>query len=198
MTQPSYRSLWPRYAKQWDTMTIVPARQHEFEEVAKKLLQPNVKAAFVDLEASSGVPWWMTLIIAEREYGGTDFSKGLAQGDPWNRRSVNEPICGPFRSWKAAALWSLDHEGFMNKPADYWRLEKVLWAWEKNNGWGYYLHGVPSAYVWSGSNIYKSGKYIHDGASGWRPNIVDVQVGCAPLLKMMMSIDSSISIVRED
>jgi hypothetical protein len=48
----------------------------------------------------------------------------------------------------------------------------------------------PSAYVWSGSDQYKAGKYVRDHV--YDPNEVDVQVGCAPLLARMMALDPSI------
>ena len=50
--------------------------------------------------------------------------------------------------------------------------------------------GVPSAYVWSGSDQYEHGKYVAD--HDYRNNVIDVQEGCMPLLAVMMAIDQTI------
>jgi lysozyme family protein len=63
---------------------------------------------------------------------------------------------------------------------------------EEYNGLGYAAHGVPSAYVWSGTDQYVSGKFVADHV--YRAGVIDVQEGCAPLLATMMAIDPSIAI----
>jgi lysozyme family protein len=59
------------------------------------------------------------------------------------------------------------------------------------NGLGYAARGVPSAYVWSGTDQYISGKYVADHV--YRASAIDVQEGCAPILARMMALDPSIS-----
>ena len=61
---------------------------------------------------------------------------------------------------------------------------------EEYNGLGYASRGVPSPYVWSGTDRYRSGKYVRDGV--YDPNTVDSQLGCAGLLIAMMALDLSI------
>ncbi len=65
---------------------------------------------------------------------------------------------------------------------------------EQYNGLGYANRGIPSPYIWSGTDQYKSGKYVRDGV--FDPNAVDTQLGCAGLLLAMMSLDASIAIGR--
>jgi lysozyme family protein len=60
-----------------------------------------------------------------------------------------------------------------------WSLDRV----EHYNGWGYRKLGVPSPYLWSGTNIYQSGKYVSDGH--YNQNAVDQQLGCAAILLRM-------------
>jgi hypothetical protein len=62
---------------------------------------------------------------------------------------------------------------------------------EQYNGLGYAGRGLPSPYVWSGTDQYHTGKYIHDGV--FDPNEVDQQLGCAGILMAMMQIDPSIT-----
>lgn len=46
---------------------------------------------------------------------------------------------------------------------------------EAYNGLGYYNKGRVSAYVYSGTNVYKSGKYVDDGV--YDPKVKDKQPG---------------------
>jgi hypothetical protein len=56
---------------------------------------------------------------------------------------------------------------------------------------GYAVHGEPSPYIWSGTDQYKIGKITRD--HGPIEPIVDVQPGCAALIKTMIALDPSIS-----
>jgi lysozyme family protein len=188
-----YGLKWPTYAEQWDKMKINPSRLHEFEQIAIHLV--HLKDHYVPIERATGVPWYMIALTHMRE-ANNDFSRGLAQGDRWDRVSVNKPICGPFKSFFDSAVWALRHDGLTS--VHDWRLEKILWYEEAFNGLGPEMHGIPSGYIWGGTNIQRAGKYIHDGPSGWRPNVWDTQPGVAPILQQMAKIDPSIVFVRED
>jgi hypothetical protein len=59
------------------------------------------------------------------------------------------------------------------------------------NGLGYASKGVPSPYLWAGTNQYSSGKYVADGKHD--PNHVDQQLGCVAMLLSMMAIDPTIT-----
>lgn len=50
---------------------------------------------------------------------------------------------------------------------------------------------VPSPYIWSGTDQYRSGKYVRDHV--YDANVIDVQPGCAGLLLAMAALDRSIS-----
>ena len=66
----------------------------------------------------------------------------------------------------------------------------VLIGLELYNGLGYASKGVPSPYLWAGTDQYRSGKYVRDGV--YDPNHVDQQLGCVAMLKSMMAIDRTI------
>jgi hypothetical protein len=59
------------------------------------------------------------------------------------------------------------------------------------NGIGYAAKGVPSPYLWAGTDQYKSGKYIADGV--YNAAVVDQQLGCVAMLFSMMAIDPTIT-----
>lgn len=192
MPQPTYASKWPEYAKQWDRMEIRPNKAAQFEKTAKKLL--SFKDRYVAAEKTTGVPWYMIALLHMRE-SDNNFNTQLAQGDPLNRRSTHVPAGrGPFSTWEQGAYDALVTLKSLNKIID-WRLEKILYYSEQYNGWGYHNKHIPSAYLWAGSTVYTSGKYIADGV--WSSSAVDTQPGCASVLKVMMKLDPSIKPARE-
>jgi len=186
-----YSLKWPTYAQQWDAMAIKPGRLHEFESIAHHLVA--LKDHYVPIERATGVPWYMIALLHMRE-ASNDFSKGLAQGDRWDRVSHNKPICGPFKSFFDSAVWALKHDG-LTAIHDY-RLEKQIYYHEIFNGLGYEMRNLPSPYIWGGTNQQRAGKYVKDGVfsrTEW-----DSQPGVAPIMKMMAEIDPTIQLKRED
>lgn len=161
----------------------------EFAIVAKRLVAAN--ARYKAVEKATGVPWFIIAVIHERE-SSQSWTGSLAQGDPWNKVSVHVPAGrGPFASWEEAAI-----DALVNCPPRAarwtdWSAGGALTLLETYNGTGYANRGLPSPYIWSGTDQYKSGKYIRDGV--FDPNAVDKQLGCAGLLKSMMGIDPTIT-----
>lgn len=190
MSAPTYRSRWPVYAAQWDEMEIT--RPKEVAIVAKRLFA--AKARYVAVEQVTTVPWYMIAAIHERE-SSQNWARSLAQGDRWDRVSVNVPAGrGPFASWEAAAIDALQIDG-LTRVKD-WRLEKTIYYWESYNGWGQYAHGNPTSYNWGATSIQKRGKYIRDHV--WDSSVMDTQIGCCAMLRAMMDLDKTIKPVRED
>jgi lysozyme family protein len=161
-----------------------------FSSVASHLVAPNAKGRYQTVEAKTGVPWFVIAVIHERE-SSQDWTGSLAQGDPWNRVSVHVPAGrGPFKSWEEAAIDALVNcAPFAARNKD-WSIGGLLTMLERYNGLGYASRGLPSPYIWSGTDQYKSGKYIRDGV--YDPNAVDRQLGCAGLLISMAAIDRTI------
>jgi lysozyme family protein len=149
------------------------------------------KPRYQTVEAKTGVPWFVIAVIHERESGQNWFAS-LAQGDPWNRVSVHVPAGrGPFRSWEEAATDALtDCAPYLARNKD-WSVGGTLTLLEEYNGLGYAAHGVPSPYLWAGTDQYKSGKYVRDGV--YDAAAVDSQFGCAGLLLAIMALDRTVS-----
>jgi lysozyme family protein len=159
------------------------------DKVAKSLVA--AKPRYQKVEAATGVPWAVIAVIHERE-SSQNWSRSLAQGDPWNKKSIHVPAGrGPFSSWEAAAIDALTQcHPYLAKRKD-WSLAGVLIALEMYNGLGYVGKGVPSPYLWAGTDQYRAGKYVADGV--YNPNHVDQQLGCVALLMSMMAIDPTIT-----
>lgn len=70
----------------------------------------------------------------------------------------------------------------------------MVWAFnsiERFNGMGYKKRGIPSPYVWSGTQYYTSGKFVSDGH--FSASAVDKQLGCLAILKRMQERGIAIS-----
>lgn len=165
-------------------------RGPEFIPVAKRLVA--AKARYQTVEKATGVPWYFIAVTHERE-ASQNWNLSLAQGDPWNKVSVHVPAGrGPFISWEDAAVDALVNcAPFAARNKD-WSIGGLLTMLERYNGTGYAVRGLPSPYIWSGTDQYISGKYVRDGV--FDPNVVDKQLGCAGLLLAMRSLDASIAL----
>ena len=194
MAAPTYRSMWPVYAKQWDRMVVKPEKAGAVAAIAKRIM--TNKARYQNIEKSTGVPWFMIAVLHERE-SSQNWNTQLAQGDPLNAVSTHVPKGrGPFRTFEESAHDALVNLKSYNKVVD-WRLEKILYYCENYNGWGYwqYHSDVPSPYIWSMTNVQKPGKYVADGR--FDGTAIDSQVGCAVLISALVDFDKSIRLVRE-
>lgn len=163
-------------------------RGPEFEPVARRLVA--AKARYQAVEQKTGVPWFVIAVIHQRE-SSQNFLRSLAQGDPWNKVSTHVPAGrGPFASWEAAAVDALAVcPPYAAKWRD-WSAGGAMTLLEIYNGLGYCNKGLPSPYVWSGTDQYARGKYVADGV--FDANVVDKQLGCAGLILAMMALDASI------
>jgi lysozyme family protein len=165
-------------------------RSSQFNPVAARLAVPAAKSRYLAVAARSGVPWFIIAVIHERECS-QSWSGSLAQGDPWNRKSVHVPAGrGPFASWEDAAVDALVNCAPYAARNGDWSVGGTLTLLEQYNGLGYANRGRPSPYIWAGTDQYVSGKYIRDGV--YDATAVDSQLGCAGLLLVMMAIDKTV------
>lgn len=160
-----------------------------FATVAKSLVE--AKGRYQAVEARTSVPWFIVAAIHERE-ASQRWDTQLGQGDPLDEISVHVPAGrGPFKSWEDGAVDALANCAPYAVRWRDWSVGGSLSLLEQYNGLGYAARGLPSPYIWSGTDQYRSGKYVRDGV--FDPNAVDTQPGCAGLLMAMMALDPSIS-----
>lgn len=185
---PNIVALKASEEARWKVAQVI--RGPAFAVVAKRLVDPVAKAHYTNVSAATGVPWAFIAVAHERECD-QDWHGSLAQGDPWNRRSIHVPAgIGPFKSWEDAAIYSLVHcAPYASRNKD-WSIGGTLVELEEYNGLGYAARGIASPYIWSGTNQYHGGKYVRDGV--FDPHAYDQQLGCAGLLLAMMTLDASI------
>jgi lysozyme family protein len=133
-----------------------------------------------------------------------DFNTHLHNGDPLNDdgrykrtthvpagKPVAPPTNGKTYTFEESALDALRTEFKSLQGAD---IAEIAFYFEKYNGFGYRQRGVASPYLWASSNQYIKGKYVEDGAKGWRPEVVDKQLGVMPVLKVILEKVDAIAI----
>jgi lysozyme family protein len=177
-------------AKRWPNAKLT--REAEFMRPAKVAVAN--KGRYLSIARQAGMPdiAWVFIAVSHYRESSQDFSKSLAQGDPWNQVSHNVPAGrGPFKSFEDAAVDALVKCSPFAARLKDWSIGGMLTNLERYNGIGYANKGIPSPYIWSGTDQYQSGKYVRDGV--FDPNTVDQQLGCAGLILTMMQLDPSIT-----
>jgi lysozyme family protein len=173
--------------KRWAAARLT--RTAEFAPVARRLVAQ--KARYITVSVKTGVPWFVIAVTHQRE-SSQNWGRSLAQGDPWDQISTHVPKGrGPFDSWEAAAIDALVNCSPYAARWKDWSPGGTMTLLELYNGLGYFNKGLPSPYVWSGTDQYQRGKYVADGV--FDPNHVDKQLGCAGLILAMQALDASIN-----
>ena len=156
-------------------------RSTQIEKQAAKIRANRVRYATV--ATKTGVPWDVIAVIHYRE-SSNDFAGVLHNGQKiigTGRKTTLVPKGrGPFTSWEQAAIDALNNcAPYAGKNKD-WSLANTLDVLERYNGLGYRKKGLPSPYLWAGTDQYAKGKYVADGK--YDPNHVAQQLGVASLL----------------
>jgi len=172
-------------AKRWATAHVTGVG---FGTVALRLCADQARAQYQELSDATEVPWYVIAVIHERE-ASQNWDASIAQGDSWHHVSVHEPAGrGPFKSWQEAGYDALVNcSPYAAKWTD-WSIGGTLTLLERYNGLGYFWRGVPSPYIWSGTDVYRSGKFTRD--HHYDPDVIDSQLGCAGLLLNIQRITS--------
>lgn len=165
----------------WEHMRIPAARGPAFESAANRI-KAN-KAIYLELEKETGVPWWFIGVVHLRE-SNLDMSTNIANGQRYDRKTTIVPKGrGPFKSFKEAAIDALVNcPPYAARNKD-WSVGNALALLEGYNGLGYASKGLPSPYVWAGTDQYSKGKYVADHV--YDPNVVDTQLGVAGVIKFL-------------
>ena len=135
----------------------------------------------------SGIPWYFIACIHLMESSG-NFATHLHNGDPLSARTLRVPAGRPEAgeppfSWEESARDAMALKKF--DQMEDWSLPRLLFRWERYNGFGYRPREVPTPYLWSGTTVYTKGKYVADGR--FDPDAVSRQIGCATLLKALIA-----------
>jgi len=187
---PPVSSSMPGMVDRWDRAQIRHSWLGRVDKVVRRI--SNHEKRYKSISAKCGVPWQVVASLHNMESGGR-FTRHLHEGSSLKGRTryipKGRPINGdpPF-TWEESAYDAL----YTLK-----RLDRVKWSdlgvclytCEKYNGLGYlrYHKDVNSPYMFSGTNLYTSGKYVADGR--WSQSAVSKQVGVVPILIKLVYAD---------
>lgn len=177
-----------RYSELLQRCQVKPEYQSTIDSIARTIV--NSRSKYKEVEKQIGVPWAFIGVLHYRE-SDNNFKTHLHNGDPLTARTTHEPPGLPKKgeppfTWVESAIDALEHENFDSK-AD-WSLENICERAEIYNGIGYRNKGLPSPYLWSGTNNYIRGKYLHDGPNGYSSTTVDKQMGVIPVYLKTMEL----------
>jgi lysozyme family protein len=163
----------------WNKASFTRSTQIEKQAAQIRANQSRYEA----VSAKTGVPWDVIAVIHYRE-SSCSFAGVLHNGERiigTGRKTTLVPKGrGPFATWEDAAFDALMNcSPYAGKNRD-WSLGSTLDLLEGYNGLGYRKRGLPSPYLWAGTDQYTSGKYVADGK--FDPNVVDQQLGAAAIL----------------
>lgn len=174
-------TLLQKNKERWDKCKVHAARGPAFQKIAERILAN--KKIYQEIEKETSVPWWFVGMVHYRE-SNLDMSTNIANGQKFNRKTTIVPKGrGPFKTFKEAAYDALVNCAPHAASNRDWSAAGALTKFEEYNGLGYANKGIPSPYVWSGTDQYVRGKYVRDHV--FDPNVVDVQMGGAGILKFL-------------
>ena len=176
------------YKELWKAITISPEWRKTADAIAKKII--TNQGRYAAAVAGTNVPWWFVAVVHAMECS-LRFDQHLHNGDPLSTHTVRvprgrPPVGSPPFTWEESARDSIIYKQF-DKVAD-WSLPNVLFHWHRYNGINneYKRRGIPTPYLWSGSQHYRKGKYVRDHV--FDPEAVSRQAGAAVILKALIDL----------
>lgn len=173
--------------QRWDACKIPESMAPAFRSAASRITAN--KARYDKVSKLTGVPWWFIGVVHYRE-SNLNFNTYLGNGQALNKKTTIVPKGrGPFASWEDGAVDALVNCAPYAARNRDWSVGGSLAMLEQYNGLGYAGKGLPSPYIWSGTNQYTKGKYVSDGV--FSATAVDKQLGCAGIIKFLGIFNSN-------
>lgn len=181
-----FELLKNEYSGLLSTVKIKPDRAKEVDSAARRLLGNMDR--YAPVSKATGIPAIWIASSFERE-ASSRFDRSPAQGDPWNKPSVNVPKGrGPFKSWYESAIDAYRLNGLDKIGAGNWTWELACFYGELFNGFGYRdYRGIHTPYLWGATNHQQKGKYTSDGK--YDPDHFDMQLGTVAMMKRMVQLE---------
>jgi lysozyme family protein len=188
MTKPSFDQIKSKYAVMWQEMKLASTRTSQIRIIASRILAS--KTRYQKVAEIVKRPWWFIACLHYRE-SSLNFHGHLHNGDPLTQRTTHVPAGKPTHgsppfTWEESAIDALSSRSI---PAIE-SIEAFAYGAEDYNGWGYWMHGYTSSYLWAWSNQHALGKFTAD--HHYDATVEDKQCGVMPILDVLMSMDGSI------
>ena len=174
---------WYKYNEEMiGKIYAIDSKYNETIKHFKEAYERN-KSRYMRLAKQMGIPPEMLAVIHYRENNG-DYMQGgfnvyLHNGQSLGQVTTKEPRGKLFYNFDEAALDAIAEKSYeiskLDITYDTQDMTAMLCFLETYNGLGYYKNGYVNPYLYSGTNVYVSGKYIADHV--YNPKAVDAQVG---------------------
>lgn len=183
----SFDALSPEYESLLAKCLVT--KLHASLDAATRLLR-NL-SEYQAVEAETKVPAIWLMAVNERESGGK-LDTYLGNGQPLDRVTTEEPEGrGPFLNWHAGAIDALKYDKI--DQVTTWNWARACFQWELWNGFGYrYFHKEHSPYLWAGTSIQESGKYVADGE--FDRDVMDQQLGTVAIARAIAYLHPSLDL----
>lgn len=185
---PPVSTSHPLQEERWDRAVIESRAIVRLDKAIASFERYSSRYRTIERQRVNGVPAPVVFALHGRE-SAWNFSRHLHEGSPLSGRTRNVPKGRPLRPDPPYTFeQSAEDALYVLKRLDLVRWNSrgdSLQAVEAYNGLGYqkYHPEVPSPYLWSGTSLYKRGKYVADGR--FSAVAVDKQLGCAAIFKRM-------------
>jgi lysozyme family protein len=178
------QQLKESYLSIFDACRINPDKRIQADAIIQKIYAG--RSRYEPVSVILTIPWYVIAVIHNME-ADLNFNCHLHNGDPLSARTVHVPAGRPLSgnppfSWQASAIDALQLEGLDHW--NDWSISGISYRLERYNGIGYRAHNTNSPYLWGGSNMYISGKYIKDNV--YSTSAVSNQIGGMVLIKCMI------------
>lgn len=176
------------YENLYEQASLLPGFLNQINTAWGLISGEEVTPAYRAVGIKAGMPWYMVALIHMRE-SSFNFKTYLHNGDPLRDKAGNPtptthvPAGRLFFTWEDAANDALSMKSRAGLSPLPGSVAAECYYFERYNGMGYRHRGTPSPYLWSGTSIYKSGKFTSDGK--YDANAVDKQIGCMAMRKWL-------------
>lgn len=167
----------------WKTAKINPRYKLQLDRMADRYKRNKETYDRIQAMVPNGVPSKILFGLHYRE-SDNSFACHPHEGSPLTHRTRFVPkgripgIKPPYTFLQSARDAYYDYEHLDKRS---WQSPRQqLTAIENFNGSGYRRRGIPSPYVWSGTQHYRRGKFVADGR--FDPMFVDKQLGVASIM----------------
>lgn len=186
LKRPDMESYLPFLLDKYTNCKIKPSFE-SILELSKKFYEIH-KARYDHICDRVSIPSEMIFAIHWKEASG-NFRTCLHNGDKLPGPTHRVPKGrGPFKDWEDAAVDALRFSNIgIFAP---WSVERMLFACEAYNGWGYHTGSgrnttpeCSSPYLWAGTDGHLKGMYVGDGR--FNPNATSKNPGVAAIFRTL-------------
>lgn len=185
---PRFDQVVLEYKDLYNSLSVGSAHEGVVASMAKDIVAGRSRYEVVS--DATGVPWYVVGVIHAMECSKfPQFTQHLHNGDSLKARTVQKPRGRPMEgnppfTFEESAIDALEYDNLASNHD--WCVERIAYLLEGYNGWGTRARGIHTPYLWSFSQHYSHGKYVHDGQ--WSSTAVSDQPGAMVLLKRVAEI----------